>query len=392
MTSDLKTRCPHCQTAFRVSRSQLGAAAGMVRCGVCLKAFNAIDHLLGEAPPDIQVPPPDTADPGQGGDKVSFDWKDDGDFLIDDNFDISLLGTDSPPPGGPAAGATAVHTPQPDSPARVADTAPPATPPAGGPNPGAETKPEPEPEPRPEAEPEAHVEAGQPESPHGPQPTAIDAAAQPAARLASDPAPPAPLEGGEAADTELAELALDRGTMATWRPEAHSFIPDTEARGEPAGAASHWSWYLGSALAAGALMAQLAYFNSHRVERTSPLWPVTETLCQTLGCALKPQLDLDRIVSSSLVVRSHPRVAGALLVDAVIVNNAPFPQPFPHLTLVFEDLQSQVVARRTFTPREYLGGELDSAAPMPSGKPVKLELEIVDPGRDAVSFRLTIGQ
>ncbi|MDR2637526.1 MAG: zinc-ribbon domain-containing protein, partial [Zoogloeaceae bacterium] len=29
------TRCPHCLTAFRVSREQLTHRAGQVRCGAC---------------------------------------------------------------------------------------------------------------------------------------------------------------------------------------------------------------------------------------------------------------------------------------------------------------------------------------------------------------------
>ncbi|MDR2690056.1 MAG: zinc-ribbon domain-containing protein [Azoarcus sp.] len=39
------TRCPSCQTVFRLSPEQLEAHHGLVRCGHCLSPFNALDHL-----------------------------------------------------------------------------------------------------------------------------------------------------------------------------------------------------------------------------------------------------------------------------------------------------------------------------------------------------------
>lgn len=44
----LATRCPHCQTRFRVTVAQLELRAGLVRCGACREIFNGRDHLLGD--------------------------------------------------------------------------------------------------------------------------------------------------------------------------------------------------------------------------------------------------------------------------------------------------------------------------------------------------------
>jgi len=56
----LATRCPHCQTAFRLVPDQLRLAEGWVRCGRCDQVFPATEHLLGggespqvSASPDI---------------------------------------------------------------------------------------------------------------------------------------------------------------------------------------------------------------------------------------------------------------------------------------------------------------------------------------------------
>jgi predicted Zn finger-like uncharacterized protein len=43
--TDIVTRCPECQIAFRAEPSQLSAAGGLVRCGTCLAVFNAQAHI-----------------------------------------------------------------------------------------------------------------------------------------------------------------------------------------------------------------------------------------------------------------------------------------------------------------------------------------------------------
>jgi len=45
----MKTRCPGCETVFRITPAQLKARAGKVRCGQCQTVFNALDSLLDES-------------------------------------------------------------------------------------------------------------------------------------------------------------------------------------------------------------------------------------------------------------------------------------------------------------------------------------------------------
>ena len=40
------TRCPACQTVFRLRREQLHARGGEVRCGHCFHPFNALEHTV----------------------------------------------------------------------------------------------------------------------------------------------------------------------------------------------------------------------------------------------------------------------------------------------------------------------------------------------------------
>jgi predicted Zn finger-like uncharacterized protein len=60
------TRCPACETHFRVTAEQLKARSGRVRCGECQHIFNALDSLIEEpmlvvAPPMAEATPPDVA-------------------------------------------------------------------------------------------------------------------------------------------------------------------------------------------------------------------------------------------------------------------------------------------------------------------------------------------
>lgn len=47
---DLFTRCPHCDTVFRVTTRHLQASGGQVRCGRCEKVFDAFASLTAKPP------------------------------------------------------------------------------------------------------------------------------------------------------------------------------------------------------------------------------------------------------------------------------------------------------------------------------------------------------
>lgn len=48
MSEEIYTRCPHCETAFRVQPSHLTVAKGEVRCGQCHEVFNALHFQIPE--------------------------------------------------------------------------------------------------------------------------------------------------------------------------------------------------------------------------------------------------------------------------------------------------------------------------------------------------------
>lgn len=56
----LATRCPHCNTIFKVVQDQLKVSEGWVRCGRCNEVFNALEGLF-----DMEREPPPQRSPGQ---------------------------------------------------------------------------------------------------------------------------------------------------------------------------------------------------------------------------------------------------------------------------------------------------------------------------------------
>lgn len=264
----LVTRCPSCRAAFRVTRGQIETAAGRVRCGVCLNAFDAMTHrLVPRAISGVAADnPPHAGTSDTRSDTLSaFDVAQDG---IGDrveprfNSGFSVKGRD-----------------QPDFPA-------------------------------------AH---------------------------------PAQTARGSRQTSRQVMIAL--------------------------------ACVLGIA-------GQYIYFHLDILSQQQGARRWLEAVCDVLHCSLPPRRDVAMIKSQSVVVKSHPTVAGALRMDAVIINQAAFEQPFPQLLVIFRDLQGKVVARRRLTPEEYLHGEMADVSLMPSQRSIQLQLDFVDPGPSAISYSL----
>ncbi|MEJ2090399.1 MAG: DUF3426 domain-containing protein, partial [Gammaproteobacteria bacterium] len=149
-----------------------------------------------------------------------------------------------------------------------------------------------------------------------------------------------------------------------------------------------WGVGLVAGLFAVALIFQVFYFQLPSWSRDPGLRPIYETACSWLGCELPVMRDISRMSARNLVVRSHPDLDNALIVDAVIVNGADYAQPFPDLELRFTAVGGLLVAGRRFRPDEYLNGDDVDVTNMPPNTPVQVSLEIEDPGPDAVNYVL----
>jgi predicted Zn finger-like uncharacterized protein len=132
---------------------------------------------------------------------------------------------------------------------------------------------------------------------------------------------------------------------------------------------------------------QWLYFNRTSLAAQNDWRPGLELFCSLLRCDLPLRVDLSRIELVNRDVRKHPRVAGALLINATLVNRADFPQPYPILEVTFSNSTGTPVAARRFNPDEYLDDQVDIKAGMPVNTALHVMLEIEDPGKDAVSYQ-----
>ena len=155
------------------------------------------------------------------------------------------------------------------------------------------------------------------------------------------------------------------------------------------GLSSQFWWGLGGLIAVMALMLQVAIIKMPQWRYDSALSPAYEIICAKFVCPQITRVDVSKIQTKSLLVREHPTHPGAFAIDAVIVNKAAFMQPFPRLILSFRNLQNQLINERIFTPSDYLGGEMAGEQNMPVKQEIRIGLEILDPGKDAVSYNLS---
>ena len=117
-----------------------------------------------------------------------------------------------------------------------------------------------------------------------------------------------------------------------------------------------------------------------------PDWrPRILALCNALGCSVPPWQEPKAFQVTARDLRPHPNAAGVLLVTATFRNNAAYPQAWPRLQLSLANLDGDALGLRRFSPREYLGSE-PSSPWLGAGQSANVTLEVLDPGKRAVSF------
>ena len=412
--SQLVTRCPHCSTSFHVSEQQLRAARGAVRCGSCLQVFRADENIVFNED-----------DPQPASKKAIEDLLDDDDFLIHD--DIELDGEDSAADDElPAKRAPAKTESPADTQSRKEPRQQPLIDDAFGEHQWqelgeengkdddllitddlesasdalwAEEMAQEAPLAQPSAKPKAPAPSLEEDweqdfAEQLPAETPLPGEEEQEYLFTEEELSPIPdndsaVDHDEHIDAQQRDEAplLERDQLISgigpaplevnWQPRRHNRIPT-------------WLWGLTALVLLLALAAQTAYFRFDTLSKREPWRQMYAVACPVIGCTLPPQVDLGAIHTSNLVVRSHPQIAGALAVEAVLLNRAPFAQPFPDLVLRFTDLKNSPVASRRFKPSDYLKGELAGRRVMPSGNPVHIALDIVDPGTEAVNYELSI--
>ena len=144
-------------------------------------------------------------------------------------------------------------------------------------------------------------------------------------------------------------------------------------------------WWAATALLGLLLSGQIVLAQRAELSQDPVLRPWLQRLCSALACDLPAYAEPARISLLSRDVSPHPSVPDALLISASFRNDAVWPQAWPVLEISMSDLDGRLVALRRFAAVDYLGQapERDVLAP---GESVLIELEVVDPGNQAIAF------
>ncbi|VVM44280.1 hypothetical protein PS862_00605 [Pseudomonas fluorescens] len=400
MTDSFVTQCPHCQTSFRVSHAQLSVARGVVRCGSCLQVFNAAKQLLEQrtgkeavapvAPAIVETPARRAISQKQWSaaelDLDSLDLDEELARLEQREIQPTMEFVRHREDSLSARRDTAEYDEDPWADSLFSES-------AADRAQVTETT----------APPEPMVETGilsRTEPSLSLEPVDLDDEAPPKLRL-NDPLD-APIHHerlsatGEIDDNlpsiEPLRKRRERSEPAV-RAEVLQDLTDDPLQLDWQKRRSPWGrrlfWLLLVLLGAAALAGQRIAYTFDELARQDQYRPWFQQLCPHIGCTVPSKVDIAKIKSSNLVVRSHPDFSGALVVDAIIYNRAPFSQPFPLLELRFADLNGHLIASRRFKPGEYLNGDLEGLLEMPPQTPIHIALDILDPGPKAVNYSLS---
>ncbi|MFS2201041.1 DUF3426 domain-containing protein [Pseudomonas sp. Pseusp3] len=412
MTDSFVTQCPHCQTSFRVSHAQLSVARGVVRCGSCLQVFNAARQLLEQAgkesPVATPIPPVQPAQPLEPSPPRAISQKQWSATELDlDSLDLdeelarleqreiqpaTELGRHRDDSLSARRDSTGQDDEEPWSDSLFSESAADRAQ-ADEPLDSLET-------PEPTVEP---GKASRTEPSLSLEPVDLDDEPQPPQLRLHDPLD-APLNHERLSATDENGIDDNLPSIEPLRKRRERSEPgvraevlqdltddplqlDWQKRRSPWGRRLLWSLLV--LIAAGALAGQYIAYHFDELARQDQYRPWFQQLCPQIGCIVPSKVDIAKIKSSNLVVRSHPEFNGALVVDAIIYNRAPFSQPFPLLELRFADLNGHLIASRRFKPGEYLNGDLEGMAEMPPQTPIHIALDILDPGAKAVNYSLS---
>lgn len=437
------TRCPACQTVFRLRPEQLHARRGEVRCGHCFHPFNALENAL-ERPESAPPMPPDalaqrdaSATSGSATSRFSSPdrWESAAqpaaqpperlpaaDFLILEDkpdparttpstasmleFGIPEVESSAEPYAEPQAAATPLSGAHPGPVPTGLDTAFAArvtSTDAGtlSPSPGATAEPAPSPDATPADDAEAApvrvfpgvLRSGRrPASPV--EPLAITSELQhpdhelaPPATAPTTPTAAAPASD-DARDDEAPALKL--AAAETTNPEPDLAHLDA-TYGRPPKRTHPVLAALGGMLAialAALLGAQTIYLYRMEIARELPgLRPLLAEACMRAGCTVPYPQDADQIAIEASDLQAEPGRHGHYLLHATLNNRAEYPQQWPQIEITLTDAADNPMSRRVLPPADWLpAGESGEA--FPARRAIEIRLPFQVDGQAPTGYRI----
>jgi predicted Zn finger-like uncharacterized protein len=140
-----------------------------------------------------------------------------------------------------------------------------------------------------------------------------------------------------------------------------------------------------------ALLVQGTHYYRVQLAASMPgLKPALVAYCNFFRCTvpLPRKLDLMSIESSDLV--ADPAQPNIITLSAILRNQARYAQAFPNLELTLTDDQNRPLARRTFSPADYLGPGNDEQQGLPPSREFNIALNLDTTDLKASGYKLFI--
>lgn len=147
-----------------------------------------------------------------------------------------------------------------------------------------------------------------------------------------------------------------------------------------------WPWIVACLLLLFGLLAQLGWALRDTLIADATIGPLLQQTCTLFQCRLPQVRDVSKLRLLARDVQTHPTVAGALMISAMVRNDASFTQPWPVVTIRLSDGNGKTIAMRRLNPYEYLDDIDALRRGLAPGASTALVFEVEDPGHQAVAF------
>lgn len=145
----------------------------------------------------------------------------------------------------------------------------------------------------------------------------------------------------------------------------------------------------GSILLGIILLFQTAYFFRVEISARLPgIKPVLTQFCELLNCTLPLPQKIDLITIESSELEADPVQANIITLHALLRSRAPYAMAYPSIELTLTDTQDNTVARRTFSPAEYLPLTADVKPGFPANRESTINLHLNTTELKPAGYRL----
>ncbi len=341
MDAQLATRCPTCQTAFRVTMQQLELRDGMVRCGACREIFNGIDTVF-EYEPGVGfelTPPPAQQDMADRMTLIDFD---------------SLRGSQAPSASTMQAELDALSRAIADLQAKPWTTPPASVRDELGSNDAEED--------------DAHADRRGHGNDHHDH------------------------HGSDHHGNGHHHSAPQDGQDDAYPPlhaEPPGFVQQAQQRERSARSWKVLLW-IAIPLLMLALVGQLTfYFRSDIAARSPEAARYLRGACRHLGCTIRLPMQIDRLSLASSQLDAVGEGTGRFMLTALVRNQGDTVQAWPSLDLQLKDADGQATVRKAFLPTQYASkDEITSGMPARSEREIRIMFDLS--GDAPAGFDLTL--